>query len=179
MKTFGEEDIFKYLDNELTPEQRLDFEGQLEASEAFKKQFEEASIVHESLSRLNTEAASPSFTDQVMQKVSGQTRSSSYLSSGLGGLNFIILSGVLTGLVAIASLFISGYLDYQVIQEGLQQSQWSKGIDLGFLAKLLDKKSLTIMIVVIYTILSFILLDRAVITPWLMRKSKKVNFRML
>lgn len=179
MKIFDEEDIFRYLDNELTPEQRLGFEEQLETSEDFKRHFDEALMVHKSLTRLNLDAASSNFTAQVMQKVTGQARSSSYLSSGLGGLNFIIFSGVLTALVAIASLFLSGYLDYQVIQESLQQSQWSKGIDLGFLAKLLDKKSLTVMIVGVYTILSFILLDRAVITPWLMRKSKKVNFRML
>jgi len=179
MKTFSEEDIFKYLDEELPQEYRREIEAQLKVSNEFRKQFEEAAAIHNSLTRFNIEEASPNFSNRVMQKVSGQSPSGSYFFRGLSGLNFVLVSGVLTGLVAFASLFISGYVDYQSIQESLQQNEWSKGIDLGFIAGLLNKKALTTMIVVVYAILSFVLLDRAVITPWLLRKSKKVTLRML
>ena len=170
MSKFQEKDIFRYLDGELDVAAQAEFEKALQSDEQLKLRFDQLAMVHESLVTFHQEPAPTSLVDQVMEQVDALPQSSYSGSSIFSGTNFLIISGVLTAIVAAISLFSSGYLSFEEIETTAQGYEVAD--DLNLIKDLFSPKVMRNAMLVIYGVLSLALLDRAILNP-LFRKRQK------
>ena len=173
MSKFQEKDIFKYLDGELDAAAHAEFERALQSDEQLKIRFDQLAMVHESLLNFHKESAPAPLVDQVMEQVDALPQSSYSGSSIFSGTNFLIISGVLTAVVAAISLFSSGYLSFEQIETTAQGYEVAD--DLNLIKDLLSPKVMRNAMLVIYGVLSLALLDRAILNPLFRKRQRHLS----
>jgi hypothetical protein len=129
---------------------------------------------HEYLSDNTFESAPTQLSDRVMTEVKKISKEPYYRPTGLfSNSGFLLVSGILTALVAFLSIIQGGYLDlnsFVPIDSGTTLlKQWS-------LDGLITKKTITNTMIVIYGVLALALFDRFVLNPFFKRKPKQMGF---
>jgi hypothetical protein len=174
MSHYSEEHIFNYLDRALSPEQVTDFENEMKRDPDLKAMVEQLRTPHEYLSDNTFEFAPTQLSDRVMTEVKKISKEPYYRPTGLfSNSGFLLVSGILTALVAFLSIIQGGYLDlnsFVPIDSGTTLlKQWS-------LDGLITKKTITNTMIVIYGVLALALFDRFVLNPFFKRKPKQMGF---
>ncbi len=169
MSRFNEEMIFKYLDDACSASEKQRIQKALSEDKVFRLRFQQLEAIHESLSAMPLERSPESLTNEVMDKVEALPHSRYYQSASVfSGSRFLIISGILTALVAVISLFNSGYLSLESLEtaaEGYQLvEEWS--LVKGYF----NQRMLTNIMLVIFGVLSLVLLDRVVLNPFFKKK---------
>ena len=173
MSRFQEKDIFSYLDGTLSPDRQREFEQALQSDDQLQARFDQLAMVHESMENFSYDPAPHNLVDEVMQKVEALPQSSYSGSSIFSGTNFLIISGVLTAIVAAISLFSSGYLSFEQIETTAQGYQIAD--DLTTIQHLFSPKFMRNAMLVIYGVLSLALLDRAVLNPLFRKRQRHLS----
>lgn len=169
MSQFSEEEIFNYLDGSSSEEQKRAFQQALSDDAAFKAYFEQFKAIEESLISMPLEKTPDGMSDRVMEQVKSLPQTAYYHNTSIfSGTRFLIISGVLTALVAIISLFNSGYLSVESLETTAQGYQlleeWT--VVKGFFSQ----KMLTNAMLVIFGVLSLGILDRVILHPLFKKK---------
>ncbi len=175
MSNYGEQEIFHYLDQEMTPEQTKAFELALKNDPELKSALEAAQKSHQYFNQNNLEKAPEVLTDQVIQKITASSNKKYYRHYGLfSSTTFLLISGVLTALVAFLSLISSDYIDWSAVSPGIPEGSMSYTDNLfrGFVSRKVINSSM----LVIYGILALVLLDRFVLNPLFRGKMKQLGY---
>lgn len=165
MNNINDELLNKYLDNELSREEKDLVKTSIESSSEVKKRYEVLLKAHNLFSRIEEESPSIDFTKLVMKKLNNK--------SAIAQQQKYFLLYILS-LLGLVILGIIGYVLYQVISS-IQPAQSSKIVttyskDLGdFVSNLFGQKNLTIF----GSVLSFIMLISGYFLYDYQRHSKK------
>ena len=174
MSRFTEEDIFKYLDRTLSKEDAALFETQLENNPELKLAVEEFRRVHNYISTNALESAPEDLTDKVMMEVTKTSKKTYYSPSGLfSNTSFLLVSGILTAMIALTSILQTGAFDMQSMLPDVSEISYLKDWSLE---GLVTKRALTNSFMVICGVLALALLDRFVLNPLFRKESKKLEF---
>ena len=173
MTQYSHEHILKYLDQEMNSEQQDNFKKELQNDPELRSDFEQLKLAHETLQQDRIDKAPIEFSAKVMASVSGSGRKY-YYTNGLGSNSgFLFVSGILTALIALLSVFNSGYIDVQGLARSLSSTDVS--IENDFLQGLVSQQTLTRAMMVIFGILAITILDRFVLNP-MFRKRVSTGF---
>jgi len=173
MTQFSQEHIQKYLDQELSADQRKAFEKALQNDTSLKSDYEQLQIAHKALERNKLEKAPDQFSARVLAAISGSSRKY-YYSHGLGGnTGFLLISGIITALIALLSVINSGYLDLQGLTQFLPNVDAS--IENNFLRGLVKQQTLTKAMMVILGILAITILDRFILNPMFRKRVRQLD----
>ena len=174
MSRFKEEDIFLYLDQKLTVEESAKFEQEMEQDPEFRATVEEFRKAHNYISSHSLETAPDTLTDKVMTEVGKTSKQNYYRPSGLfSNSSFLLVSGILTAMVALISILQAGDLDLQGILPSINEVSYLQSLSLeGFITK----KALTNSFMVICGVLALALLDRFVLNPLFRKGTKHLEF---
>jgi hypothetical protein len=174
MSRFTEEDIFKYLDRTLSQEEEAHFETQLENDPDLKLKVEEFRRAHDYISTNALESAPDGLTDKVMIEVAKKSNKNYYRPSGLfSNTSFLLVSGVLTAMIALTSILQTGSYDMQGMLPDVSEISYLKDWSLE---GLVTKRALTNSFMVICGVLALALLDRFVLNPFFRKESKNLEF---
>jgi anti-sigma-K factor RskA len=176
MKRYTEEDIYRYLDEELSTQQRAEFEQALAKTSELRQMLAQARNAHQAFSQNSLEKAPPALSTQVMNRIKASSKGSYYRPAGLfSNTGFLLISGVLTALVAVLSIINGGYLELQSLAPSMVQVDALTDSRLWQI--LSSKKIVTNAMLVLYGILGLILLDRFVFHPYFHSRIKQLEFR--
>ena len=174
MSSFTDQDIFNYLDGTCTKTESLGFEAELEQNNALQQRYQELKALNRSLSELAVEPSPEPMVDKVMEEVRALPKKDYAGSSTLfSGTHFFIISGILTAIVALISIFNAGYLEVETLETTAENYRFLE--EWTFLKGLLTKKMLTNAVLLIYGVLGLALLDRAILNPLFRRKVKRLS----
>ena len=174
MSQYTEEHIFKYLDQSLSTQEMTDFEQELKRNPELLARVDQFRVAHEYLSNHTLESAPPQFSNQVMKEIRKTSKDPYFRPTGLfSNSGFLLVSGILTALIAMVSIIQGGYLDMSTFVPADAEltfiEQWS-------LDGLITKRTLTNTMMVIYGVLALVLLDRFVLNPIFKKKPKQLGF---
>lgn len=173
MSRFTEEHIFDYLDQTLTPEQKREFEQEMNRDPEFKATVEQFRVAHLCFLNNNLETSSSQLPDRVLSEISTLSKNEYYGPSGLfSNTGFLLISGILTALVALLSMIQGGHIDLQSLAPGLAEMNIFKNWTLD---ALIAKRLINNSMMVIYGVLALVLLDRFVLNPFFRRKPKQLG----
>ena len=175
MSSFNQEDIFSYLDQSMTPEKLQQFKKQLNSDPELKAAVDEARTAHEYFKNNALEKAPAPLADQVMTRISETAKTKYYRPSGLfSSTGFLLVSGIITALVAFLSLISSGYLDLSSVMPGLfENSTALSNLSENFF---ITKRTITNSLVVIYGVLALVVLDKFVFNPFFKKRVKRLGY---
>ncbi len=173
MSKFQEKDIFSYLDGTMDAVRKIEFEEALTRDDSLKFRLEQLSMVHESLLTFPKEPAPSTLVDGVMKTVETLPGGAYSGSSIFSGTNFLVISGILTAIVAAISLFSSGYLSYEQIETTAQGYEVAD--ELNLVKDLFSPKVMRNAMLVIYGVLSLALLDRAILNPLFRKRQRQLT----
>ena len=175
MKRYTEEYIYKYLDQELSTQQISEFEMALKNNPELKEAVDEAQKAHQYFSLNALEKAPEKISSKVMHRIKTSSKASYYRPSGLfSSTGFLLLSGILTAIIALLSMMNAGYIDPQSVAPSLVQEDVLTNNKLW--QTLVSEKIITNSMLVIYGILAVVLLDRFVFHPFFRGKVKQLGF---
>ncbi len=173
MSRFQEKDIFNYLDGSLSATRKAEFEEALKQDDQLQARFDQLAMVHESMENFSHDLAPNTLVEGVMEQVEALPQGAYTGSSIFSGTNFLIISGVLTAIVAAISLFSSGYLSFEQIETTAQGYQVAD--DLTAVKHLFSPKVMRNAMLVIYGVLSLALLDRAILNPLFRKRQRHLS----
>ena len=173
MSEFTDQNIFDYLDGTCSKSERMLFEAELPQNPVLQQRYEELKALNSSLEAMSLESSPEHLTDQVMEEVRALPSEYAGSSSLFSGTRFFIVSGILTAIVALISMFNAGYLEMGTLETTAENYRLVE--ELSFLKGLLTKKMLTNAVLLIYGVLGLALLDRAVLNPLFRRKIKRLS----
>jgi len=174
MSQFTEEHIFNYLDDLLTSEQNTELELAMQTDTDLKETVDRLRTAHLCFQDNKLESGPDHLANQIMEEVTSISKKEYYNPSGLfSSTTFLLVSGVLTAMVAFLSLVSAGYFNFQEIVPGLTELSFIKDWDL-FKAGV-SKRLITNTALVIFGILALALVDRLVLNPIFRRRYKSIG----
>lgn len=175
MSRFTEEHIFNYLDQKLTPQEIAELEQEMQNDPEFKTRVEQLRTSHLYFLESQIEAGPEKLSDQIMAEVATLSKNKYYRPSGLfNSTSFLLISGVLTAIVAFLSLVNAGYVDFLSFTFGLNEIGIFR--ELNFSDGIISKRVINNSMLVIYGVLAMALLDRLILNPMFRRKAKQLGF---
>jgi hypothetical protein len=172
MNSFTEEDIFNYLDQSMSPEKRKQFEKRLVSDPELKAALSEAITAHQFFRSNPLEKAPEHLATQIMNRVSKAAKTKYYRPSGLfSNTSFLLVSGVVTAVVAFLSLINSGYFDVQSMAPGLFTNETHLISFPENLSRIISNS-----LVVIYGVLALVVLDKFVFNPLFRKRVKRLGY---
>lgn len=174
MSRFKEEIIFEYLDDTCSSAVKQQIEEELATNDMFRARFEQLQSAHQGMLSLSLERPPAQLTDKVMQKLQALPQPGYSGYSGIfSGTGFLLVTGILTALVAFISMFNSGLFSVQSLDSAAQgyklMEEWS------YLKGILSERTLTNLMLVIYGALSIALLDGIVLNAIFRKKNKQLT----
>lgn len=175
MSLYNEEQILKYLDRELTPEQVKAFEQELKKDPELKATVEQLISTNEIFNANRLEKAPDQLSADVMAEISGFSKKNYYRPNGLSSSSgFLMASGIVTALVAFLSLINGGYIDMQeLIPATFANDLFSTS---SFFSKLLNARTITNAMLVIYGGFALVILDRLVLNPFFRKRTRQLGY---
>lgn len=167
MKNINDDLLNRFLDNELSSEEKNLVKNEIEKSDSLKKKYETLLITHRLLKNIQPDSTSFDFGKMVMQKISKR----GVVESQQKRLLFIIIS-----FLGVLILGIVGYLFYQIFNT-IQLSDTSDAISIysntirDYFSVIFGKKNLSVL----GSVLSFIMLVSGYFL-YDYRKHSKKNF---
>jgi anti-sigma factor RsiW len=161
--------LFRYLDGEMTSEEKKHFESLLASDVTAQKQVDEQRLLESTLKTLRLNEPSPAFTQLVMGKINSSTQGYSFsIRNGLWLLvGVMVVSLVATYLVQAGMFDATGALtapkELGVISEYIRQPLPAIPI---------NGKLIVNSIILINLALGFVILDRAVLRPYFERRMR-------
>jgi hypothetical protein len=160
-----EEQLRRYLDDTLTPEERSAFWKSLDGNQSLKRYIETIVATDELLRDSELLTPSKNFTAQVMDKLHQYPQSApAPIRNGL-----LLLAGVLIILAASIISLTAGVFDNQTINFG-QLSIAERYLQRSLPAIALDAKLLVNIILLLNLAIGFVVFDRAVLRPYFQRR---------
>ncbi len=176
MKRYNEEFVYKYLDQSLSTKELKEFKEALENSPELREMVTDARNAHQAFSENSMEQAPEKFSDQVMNRVKTSSSMNYYRPSGLfSNSGFLLVSGVLTALVALLSVINGGYIDVQSISTSAIEMEMVT--DNALWHTLTRENVIANAMLVLYGILGLVVLDRFVFHPFFLGRVKQVGLR--
>ena len=175
MKRYTEEHIYKYLDQELSAKHKAEFEQALKNNPELKELVAEAKKAHQVFSVNHLEKAPEKLSSKVMHRIKTSSKANYYRPSGLfSSTSFLLISGILTALIALLSMINAGYIDPQSVAPTLVEGEVLTNNK--FWQTVISKKIVTNSMLVIYGVLALVLLDRFILHPFFRGKAKQLGF---
>lgn len=165
-------DIFRFLDGEMSEQERIAFSQRIENDESLRRTVElirgGESVVRDNWLR----DPSPSFTQQVMQSLHGLPGKQAFSLNGILLVAGIFVVGV------ICALFLSrGWMDgaSATIEIGNTVPRLTQIVPQNTISIGLNGKVMVSGIIFINAVLALILLDRTVLKPYFQERIRKVT----
>lgn len=175
MSRFTEEHIFNYLDQLLTSQEIAELEQEMQNDPVFKTTVEQLRASHLCFLENQIEAGPANLSDQIMAEVTTLSKNQYYRPLGLfNNTSFLLISGVITALVAFLSMINAGYFDLQSLAPSLSEVDIYK--EWTFLNSMISKQLITNSMLVIYGVLALALLDRLILNPLFRRRARQLRF---
>ncbi|MDH3708667.1 MAG: hypothetical protein OER04_02200 [Cyclobacteriaceae bacterium] len=174
MSRFTDQDLFDYLDGSCSKSQKRQIEQELREDKALRKRYDEFLALDQSMAQLSLERSPEDLSDKIMDQIRTLPQLDYMGSSSIfSGTKFFIVSGIVTAMVALISLFSSGYLSLEPLETTMGKYQLME--EWNFLKGVLTKRMLTNAMLLIYGVLGLALLDRAVLNPLFRKKAKRLS----
>jgi len=174
MSQFTEEHIFNYLDDLLTSEQNAALERAMQTDFDLKETVDRLRTAHLCFQDNKLESGPDHLTNQIMEEVTAISKKEYYSPSGLfSSTSFLLISGILTAVVAFLSLLSAGYFNFQDVIPGITELSFIKDWDL--LNGGVSKRLITNTGLVIFGILALALVDRLILNPIFRRRYKSIG----
>jgi hypothetical protein len=164
----GDDLLLEYLDGTLPPEKLQRVKKALASSDVMRRRLEELKALVDVLQQLSPEEPSKKFTAQVIQNLGRySTTATMPLRNGI-----LLLSGVLVAIIMGAFLLSSGIFDapgsidlneFVTSQQFMQKSLPSISLNGRWIVNI---------IILINLALAFLILDRAILRPWMERRTE-------
>lgn len=161
------EQIWKYLDGELSGAELASFKHELEQSNALQQQLEDTRALHSALlhhARNDQSTPSPDFTEKVMNRLHEMPALNSTSSYNHG---LLLLGGILVAAFIGVLLVASGFFD------SVQTTVPVTGLSLGDSVRALPISNISLngklimkVLIGVNVLLAFLLLDRTVLRPY-------------
>lgn len=171
MKQLSQQDLDqlgRYLDDELTMNERRQFEGRLMNEQLLQEKFASLAEAHELLKAQNLFSPSKNFTQRVMENLD-QYNAPAFAFSIRNGL-FLLAGVFVAGLLALY-LAGSGVFDGPVtIASPVSDLVSDKLLERPLPSFTFDGKILVNAIVLLNLVLGWLVLDRTILRPWFNRR---------
>jgi hypothetical protein len=110
-----------------------------------------------------------------MAEISDFSKKNYYRPNGLSSSSgFLMVSGIVTALVAFLSLINGGYIDIQDLIPAMFENDLSTTN--SFFRKLFNVRTITNAMLVIYGGLALVILDRLVLNPFFRKRTKHLEY---
>jgi len=173
MSRYTEEHIFNYLDQAMSPEAAAAFEQEMSKDPELKAAVDNLRNAHDYLQANQLEPAPAQLPDRVMAEVRKVSSEPYYRPSGLfSNTSFLLVSGILTALVAFLSIMQSGDLSLQTVAPNLNEISYFQNISFD---GIISKKAITNSFMVICGVLGLALLDRFLLNPYFRKKPRQLG----